>query len=167
MSKASGGYNNIRLPQDHMSLIEGGGYIDETLIRRAPEQKIWIVKRLDEGAVDQYIDMLQQFALVVIDQAFKGEPREAPDVLLRLLMDGTGQFGKACRLIHGITTGESDIGKGVGNNDLHQLGGGHLPTPVEIPRLGVVTALAPMATTGTIDGGPESRTIHHCILDHV
>jgi hypothetical protein len=82
-------------------------------------------------------------------------------------MDGTGEFCEARCLVHGIASGEGDVGKGIGYDDLHELRRGHLATTVEGPRLGVMAAWTLMTATRTIDGGPEARTIHHRIFKYV
>ena len=147
--------------------MEGSRNIDEALIGRSSEEKIWIFQLFDEGTVDEDINEAEQFTLVFLNEALESKPCVAPDVFVCIVVYGTGELSKTCSLIHGIATRESDVGKRVGHDNLHNLGGGHLMATAEVPRLGVMTAGALMAATRTIDGGPESRTIHHCIFKYI
>jgi hypothetical protein len=79
-------------------------------------------------------------------------------------MDGAGQFSKTVALIHWIAPAERDVGIRVSNNDSHKFFGGHLTATLKIPRLRIMTALAGMATSSAIDGGPEPWSIHHRIF---
>ena len=91
------------------------------------------MKPLDKRSIDEHVELLEEFALLLMNEALERETRIAPDVLIGLAMDGACQVSESLGLIHGVTSRESDIGKGIGDDDLHQLGGGHLPTPLEIP----------------------------------
>ena len=135
------------------------------IVAAASEQQCLITQSLDEGTVNKNVNQLQQLAVAgVVQEGFVGETRKTPYIFIRTFPDGQCQFGKTLRLIHGVATGKGDIGIGVGLNDAHYLFGGHGVAPAEIPRLWVMTARTGMATSGTIDRGPETRTIYHCIF---
>lgn len=124
---------DIRLPKDDLPCKESFLHIDEALVAAASEEQIRVAKLLYEGTVYEYVEQLQQFALCPCDQTFEREARVAPDVLVRLLMDGTSQFCKAIALIHRVATCESDVGKGIGHDNLHQFICRHPPPTIEIP----------------------------------
>ena len=163
-TEASDGHSNVWFPQDRLTGIEGGLHVDQALVRTSPEEQVGVAQTLHEGPVDQHVELVQQFPLVVVDECLKGKTRETPDILIRIGMDGACQIGETRCLIHRVATREGDVGKGVVDDDLQQLLRRHLAPLVELPRLGIMTAWALVVTTSAIDGGPESRTVHHRIF---
>ena len=163
-TEASDGHGNVWFPQDRLTGIEGDLHVDQALVRTSPEEQVGVAQTLHEGPVDQHVELVQQFPLVVMDECLKGKTRETPDILIRIGMDGACQIGEARCLIHRVATREGDVGKGIVDDDLQQLLCRHLAPLVELPRLGVMTAWALVVTTSAIDGGPESRTVHHRIF---
>ena len=99
-----------------------------------------------------------------MDKAFKRKACIAPDILVRLVVYSLCQLSKAGSLIHRVAARERDVGKRVGHDDTHQLGRRHLMPAIEVPRLRIMASRALVTTASTIDGGPESRTIHHRIF---
>ena len=125
-----------------------------------------VAEALDEGAVDKHVNQFEQGALTgIVQQLFEGETGVAPDGLLRALADSTGQLGEALGLVHGVATGEGDVGVGVGLDDAHDFVGGHSMTSLEVPRLRIVTARTLMSTARAIDGRTKPWAVDHGVLD--
>ena len=76
---------------------------------------------------------LQQLSLFLGDERLIGEAGVAPDVLIGLPMDLSGQFCKGTGLIHRVATTEGDIGIGVSHDDLHDLVDAHLTSLIKSP----------------------------------
>jgi hypothetical protein len=157
----------VWFPEYYLSSVERLLYINDTLVGGTSEKQVRIVELLYERPVHQHVEQFQQFSLRSSNQRLKGKPRITPDILVRTSVDGPGQIRKAVTLLHRIAPREGHIGIRVSLNNLHQLLRGHLPTAFWIPRLGIMTARALVSAPRTIDGGPESRTIHHRIFYHI
>ena len=154
----------VWLPEDNLTRIESFLDIDDTLVGRASEEQVRVTKTLDKGTIDEYVEQFQEFALRPRNQRLEGKPRVAPDILVRATMDGTCQIRKAVALIHGVATRKGDVGVWIGFDDLHQLLRRHLTAALGVPRLGVMAARTLVTAACTINGGPETRTVHHCIF---
>ena len=155
---------NIWLPQNDLASVESFLDIDDTLIGRAPEKEVWVTETLDKGTIDEYVEQFQKFALCPCNQRLKGKARVAPDILVRTTVDGLCQIRKAVALIHGVATRKGDVGVWIGLDDLHQLLRRHLTAALGIPRLGIMAARTLVTAACTINGGPETRTVHHSIF---
>ena len=112
--------------------------------------------------------MSHQFPLVrLLQKPFEPVSGIAPDGFEAVVTDSGSKFRKPLCLHHGVAAREGDIGELVVHDLSEQFVGGHPVAMVDVPRLWVVAAGAGIVATGTIDGGPKSRTVNHCILDDV
>jgi len=97
-------------------------------------------------------------------ECLEGESREAPYRLVGALPDGLGELCETLGLEHRVAPREGHVGKGVGLDHLHDLFGGHRVSGAYVPRLRVVASRARIGASRTIDGGAESRPIHHRVF---
>jgi len=97
----------------------------------------------------------------------QGEARPAPDGFVGFLLDAAGQLGEGLHLIERVSPGEGYVGHAVCLDKSQQLIHFHPFPRIEIPALGVVAALARMLASGTVNGGPETRSVRHCLLNNI
>ena len=116
---------------------------------------------MDEGAIDQYIYILQQILCsVVVQEVFVAEACVAPYRLVGLRLDACGKLGKAFCLEERVAASEGDIGEGVGHNLLEEVVCASVIANTKCPRLRVVAAWAFVFATCTIDARAEARAIY-------
>src|SRR5574344_109052 len=126
------------------------------------------MKSLHKWTIHQYIYKFQQATLGrMLHQLFKLKSAPTPYGLVGLPADSLCQFSKAFRLKHWVAAREGYIGKGVCLDRLHDFFRAHHAALADVPRLRVVTAWTCVGASGTIDGSPEARTIHHCVFYYV
>ena len=76
----------------HLATAQRGGYVDDTLVRAASEDQVWITLCKDEGSIDQHIDPFEEGTLAGMgEDLLKGETRIAPDGLAAALAQAIGQ----------------------------------------------------------------------------
>ena len=144
---------------------QGLRHVDDALVGGTTEDEVVGMLRRYGWAVDEDIHPVQKTALGGhTQQRLVGVARVAPDGLVGALLDGRGQFGEALGLLHGIASGESDVGKGVGLYDAHDLLNAHLVASIPGPRLWVVAFCTVVCAACAIDAGAEARPVHRCVL---
>ena len=120
---------------------------------------------MHERAINEDIDELQELSLFwILQQNLEGEAGKAPDGLLRLRLNGLRQLTEALSLKHRIAAREGYVSKWITLYLGHDLRRRHLTPLLDVPRLRVMTTRTGVRTPRTIDGGPESRTVHHCVV---
>ena len=126
------------------------------------------MQSLDVGAVYEYVDLVEQFPLVVVDKALKGKPRVAPDVFSRTAVNLSRQLCEGCRLIHRVAAAEGDTArKRVALNDAHHLADRHVAAATKVPRLRIMATRALMVTAGTIYRRAEPGAVDHCVFYYI
>lgn len=139
------------LPQGEGACGEGALDIDETLVAAAAKTQGGVALGLDEGALDQHVELSHDVAQAFITHhLLPGVARVAPDIVAQFLLDAVDEGAGAVGLLKGVAAAEGDRCLIIGY-DLHQLVKGALfPTP-KIPRSCVVAARATMAAARQID----------------
>ena len=75
----------------HLATAQRGGYVDDTLVRAASEDQVWITLCKDEGSIDQHIDPFEEGTLAGMgEDLLEGETRIAPDGLAAALAQAIG-----------------------------------------------------------------------------
>ena len=105
------------LPQDEIARGEGAGNVDEALVAAAAESQADVALGLDEGSIDEDIQLLhdsQQFGVFLY--FFPGVAREAPHVVAQFPLDAVDEGSGAFGLLQGVTAAQSDGGLVVGDD---------------------------------------------------
>ena len=124
----------IFFPQNHSLFFQRPLYVNQALVAAASEAELFVAQALDERAIYQYVDILQEFPLGRHgEQGFVRVARIAPDGLRALLPDSAGQLSESFGLHHGVATREGDVGKRVSKNGTENLLGSHGMSGMDIP----------------------------------
>ena len=70
------------------------------------------------------------------------------------------QLGESFRLEHRVSTTEGDVCKVVGKDFFQNLFRTHPVPAVDVPRLRIVATGTTVGASGSINGGPEARTVY-------
>ena len=150
----------------HLATAQRGGYVDDTLVRAASEDQVWITLCKDEGSIDQHIDPFEEGTLAGMgEDLLKGETRIAPDGLAAALAQAIGQACEGFGLKHRITSREGDVGEWIGQELVKERGDRDGSAMLDVPRLGVVTTRTMVGAASTIDRGTHARSIDHRVVD--
>ena len=121
-------------PQHHRLFFQRPLYVNQALVATSAEAELLVAQALDEGAIHQYVDLLQESPLGRHgEQSLVGVSCVTPDSLCTLLPDGTGQLGETFRLHHGIASRKGHISKGVGQDGTEKFFGSHGMSGMDIP----------------------------------
>lgn len=88
----------------------------------------------------------------------------APDGLVCLCLYPADKFGTSFCLKQWVASGEGNMGKGIVDDDAHQVVNREFLSTILIPRLGIVAPGAMVAASRQIDACAEARAIHRGIL---
>ncbi len=142
--------------------------IDYALIGAASEKEAGIPLLQNEWAVYKNVYVGQHPGHFFAGQDFLvGEARPAPYCLVGILLYKLGQKGEGLCLIEGVSAGEGDVAHLVFQHNLQQFLYAHPLAVINIPGLGIVAAGAMMVAAGTVNGGTETRSVRHCLMQYV
>ena len=141
----------LRCPEGEVAGGEGALDVDEALVATAAETKGDVALGLDEGAVDEDIELAHDVEQDgVFFYFFPSVAGKAPDVVAQLLLDAVDERTGAVGLLQGIPATQCDGGLVIGD-DLHQFVEGAFFPTLRIPRSGVVAAWAMVVAARHID----------------
>ena len=151
--------------EHNLALLETFFHSDETLITTATIEKVGVFQPFYVRSIYQNIDLFEQSALFgFCEERFESEACKTPDGFIAAFVDGMGQFGESFCLEHRVTSTESDIGKWVSKDDIHDFVGCHQLTLVEVPRLAIMAARTVVSAPCAVDAGAETRPIDHGVF---
>ena len=123
---------------------------------------------LFEFAVYQNVYILKQCGLFrVFQQSLKCISGVTPDVFPAFFFDGSCQLGEFFRLKHRVAPAESYVCKIVCENLFQYLFSRNRSALIDIPRFRVMATRTLIWAAGSVDSGPESRTVYSRIFYNI
>ena len=89
----------------------------------------------------------------------------APDGLVCLCLYHAGKFGASFCLKQWVASGQGNMGKGIVDDDAHQVVNREFLSSILIPRLGIVAPGAMVAASRQIDARAETGAVHDGVRD--